>query len=217
MKRILLGIMVLSLTACATAAQRQANQIQTVAKKATEELKACITDVEQKPDYETIAPHLFSPANGFHPTMQQLADDTYPTKRDSQLIIKLHDDVLPCRQSAIQQLQSVVPTIAEVLTEEWVESDQQTMKLVKRKTTWGESARQTQQLMVRTQKKLIDAAHQIDSGLAASHQAEMAQRQAASNALMEWSVQQQMINSMNRPTITNCNAMGNSINCVSNK
>jgi hypothetical protein len=89
--------------------------------------------------------------------------------------------------------------------------------LVKRKITWGESKRQGQQVVLAAKQKGLDASRQLSKDLAASHQAEMAQRQAASNALMQWSVQQQMINNANRPVITNCTEGIGSINCVSNK
>jgi hypothetical protein len=98
-----------------------------------------------------------------------------------------------------------------------VKRDAITMKLVKRKITWGQALQQLEQERIEGQKEFIAVAQQMDSGFQASHQAELAQRQAASNALMQWSLQQQLINSMNRLTVTTCNENGPFINCVSDR
>jgi hypothetical protein len=63
------------------------------------------------------------------------------------------------------------------------------------------------------------AAAQLVQELAASHQAELAQRQAAANAVSQWGYQQQMLwqnqQLINRPVITNCDRWGSSITCTS--
>ena len=64
--------------------------------------------------------------------------------------------------------------------------------------------------------------NQINKRLDQSHEAEMANRRAAAQSLQQWSYQQQllhqnqqMINSINRRTYTNCNYYGNTIRCTS--
>jgi phage terminase Nu1 subunit (DNA packaging protein) len=56
----------------------------------------------------------------------------------------------------------------------------------------------------------------IVSGLERSHEAELARRQAAAQAIAQWAQTQQVINAMNRPVTTNCTNLGSGIvNCVS--
>jgi hypothetical protein len=46
-----------------------------------------------------------------------------------------------------------------------------------------------------------------------AQQAELQRRAAAASALQQWSYQQQVLNSLNRPTTTNCSVTGGFINC----
>jgi hypothetical protein len=90
------------------------------------------------------------------------------------------------------------------------------VRLIERKDTWGGSARQSEALLSDERDRIAAADRQWIADLNASHQAEMAQRQAAAAALMQWSAQQQMINAINRPVVTTCNRFGSSVNCISN-
>jgi hypothetical protein len=62
---------------------------------------------------------------------------------------------------------------------------------------------------------MLSLDRQVSAELRAAHQEELARRQAASNALMEWSQNQQLINSINRPTMTTCSNMGVFTTCSS--
>jgi hypothetical protein len=63
--------------------------------------------------------------------------------------------------------------------------------------------------------KIAETDRQYVAGLEASHDAELARRQTAANALMQWSQQQQLINAATRPVTTNCTRFGSSVNCTS--
>ena len=156
--------------------------------------------------------------------MEQLEDETRPTKQESRLLVKFHDDLLPCRQTILGKIEGVTPTIAQELTEEMFKGDQIAMKLIKRKITWGEAVRQRQELQLQTKKNLISAGQQINSALAASHQAEIAQRIAIFQA---WEDARHSNNSQytqpiqpvqvqqDQPTTTNCRVIGNMVRCNS--
>ena len=87
--------------------------------------------------------------------------------------------------------------------------------MVERKITWAEAARRSQAEASETRQKLVAADREWAAELNNAHQAELAHRQAAANALMQWSLQQQMINAATRPVTTNCNAFGSSVSCTS--
>jgi hypothetical protein len=64
-------------------------------------------------------------------------------------------------------------------------------------------------------KQTAAADQQWIANLKAENQEELAQRQAAAAALLQWSQQQQVINAINRPVVTNCNRFGATVNCTS--
>lgn len=103
------------------------------------------------------------------------------------------------------------------MSEELASSDSITMQLVKRRITWGEAAREKQDMTVMYRQKLLQAGQQINSQLAAANQAELQQRAQQQQQQQQWLVQQQIINSMNqrRMTNTNCDIYGNSLSCQS--
>lgn len=85
-----------------TAAQFQSTQIHNVGQRASTELRTCVVNVFYNPEYASVVTHLASPETG-QPTMAQLADTTYPSEQESQLLVHLHDDLIPCHQAALQQ------------------------------------------------------------------------------------------------------------------
>jgi len=182
--------------------------------KSFAELKTCFAYVYHNPEYAPITSHLPSPETGYQPTMSQLSDDSRPSKRESQLLIKHHDDMLQCRQTFLQNPGAGTPPgIVQIMREGWVDGDAITIQLVKRKITWGESAQKNQQLALNVQKKMQQVSNAIAqaNATAALYQAEMAQRQqeATANTLSQWNAQMQ--NHM--PTRTNCSMMGNTMDC----
>lgn len=68
---------------------------------------------------------------------------------------------------------------------------------------------------MKTQAAFVEEGERITAGLNEENQAELAQRQRAAEALAAWAQTQEMINAANRLIITNCNAVGDTINCVS--
>ena len=89
------------------------------------------------------------------------------------------------------------------------------VSIVQRKITWAEGARRSQALSSEYRQNAAAADRQWQANLTASHNAELARRQTAGAALLQWSAQQQMINAANRPVMTNCSRFGNSVNCTS--
>jgi hypothetical protein len=63
-------------------------------------------------------------------------------------------------------------------------------------------------------KEATIAGQNIQNNLQQSHQAEIAQRQAAANSMMQYYQTQQIINNMNRPINTTCTGFGNMVNCT---
>ena len=147
--------------------------------------------------------------------MEQLTDEKVPSPADAKLLAARFDDATRCRISYLNAISTVRPDLVAVYIDFYSKNATNVAMLVERKITWAEAVRRGQSNSSDGRQKIALADHQWVADLNASHQAEMAQRQAAANAMMQWSAQQQMINVMNRPRQTNCYGFGNSVNCTS--
>ena len=206
---------------CQTAAHRQSISMKEGTQTAQQKVKDCMSKIAANPAYKSFAQHM--PLGGtVYPTLTQLADDNLPTAEDVKVIIALHNDMAPCRERLIEDAMNVNPGFIPTMLQFYNGSDLIMVSLMQRKITWGEANKKRSALINDFMAKMQVVGSQIDRELAASNQAELAQRQAALNALSQWANQQQvlmqnqqMINSLNRPVITNCTRYGNSINCSS--
>ena len=212
MKRIIvIGLTLALLTACSTAAQRQLALMQKVSIEAKKEMTTCFASVRNKPEYSEIIKKFSS-----SPTIAQLANKKYPTQDEKDLLVQYFDEARPCSQTGLEKLSSVAPDIAQASTDEIIQRDDATMRFIQGKVTWGTYCHDLLDIRQAGQKKQVEAANQLSRELAASDRAERARRAAAANAMSQVLMQQQMINNMNRPTVTNCNqGYYGSISCVS--
>ena len=204
----------LILAGCATAAQRQATQASAITREAAIQLKACIVAIRDKPAYLSLLRHLADLDTGQH-TMRQLTDETLPTPAEAQLIAASTDDANICKRDFLAAISQARPDVVPVIADNMVKGNQIAVDLIERKITWGVAAGQTDANIAELRTKIADADQHWRAQLSASNQAEIAQRQAAASALLQWSEQQQMINALNRPVVTNCNRFGTSVNCTS--
>lgn len=209
-----MACMALALGGCATGAQRQAQQTGAGLQDIKAEAKACFAAVRSKPEYQPLLVHSPDLDSG-QPTMAQLTNETLPSPSEARLVAASYDDASRCRNRILSALSGVRPDIVPILSNTYIEGSTVTALLVQRKITWAESARRGQSRLGEMRQRLAEADRQWITDLNASHQAEMAQRQAAANALMQMSAQQQMINAMNRPVVTNCFRTGGFVNCTS--
>lgn len=215
------------LAGCATAAQHQAQLATTATREAAGGFKACLAAVVAKPEYASLLPHTPDPATG-QPTMAQLTDESLISPEEAKLFAARWDELTPCKTHVLSALSTVRPDVVPVLSDGFAKGAAIAVQLVERKITWGEGARQTQALGVTVRQNVAAVDRQWIADLNASHQAEMARRQAAGAALLQWSAQQQMINAMTRPSLpvyqmpTNrpwsatCTQLGTFVNCTGN-
>jgi hypothetical protein len=210
------AVVLLSLAGCAmpTGAQRQVQQVGLSLREGAAQLKACIRTIQNKPEYALLLPHTLDP-DVTQPTMAMLTDERLPSPDEARLWAARHDEMSICRDQAQQVLSSVRPGAASIVAASRAASDVLGVQLVERKITWAEFARRGQGLNAETKLQLAAADREWMADRNAEHRDELARRERAANALMQWSLGQQMINSGNRPVITNCNGFGNSLNCVS--
>lgn len=202
-----------ALTGCATQAQRQAQAISTSWQSISAQVQACVTTVQLSEEAAPIRRH--TPLKIQDATLQQLTDPAKATDDEIAAIYVTHPKVQECRSTELDALSRTTPIMVPVLVDLFNRSDQNLIALLEKKITWGEGNQRQKDLFVEAQKSIAAAAQQINASLQQSHEAELARRQAAANALAQWAAQQQTINALTRPRITNCNAIGNTVNCVS--
>lgn len=184
------------------------------AQAALERAKVCLENVFDEPEFQSLAAHMPMDLKG-NPSMEQLIDSGVPNDEDTKKLIKLHDEIEPCRQQLVKDYMGIAPSIASILIEGYEKGDLITANLVQHKITWGEANKKRQALKAEITQKITAAAQEIDRGLAEENAAEIANRQRAFNAWMQWQQNQQLINTLNRPVTTNCTQFGNTTNCTS--
>lgn len=208
------------LAGCATAAQRQAETIKTTIAATQQQANACFDAVNSDPAYAEIGRHV--PLNNVRQaSLTQQTDKSYVTPHEVDLLSARRERLLPCRKALIDGFM-VAPPIGVVWMDYYAKADANLLELAKRSVTWGDYVTRQKTLVDETQPRLVAAGQKLDAGLRAEHQQEMQQRAAAaqafSNAMYQQQLlnqNQQMINNMNRPVMTNCNRFGNSVNCTS--
>lgn len=208
------------MASCQTSAQKQANTVMENLKITVQKLGVCEKDVSANPMYRPLG-NCF-PSGGNAPTLMQLTNKKLPTDEEVQLIISWHNDRARCRVIRIEGLMNSVPGLVPSTVEHYYDTDLVLADLIERKITWGEANKKFHALNLEFQQKWTQIAFDFMKELTASHQAELAQRQAAYNSLQQWRQNQevlrqnqQMIDSLNRPVITDCTRLGNSVHCTS--
>jgi hypothetical protein len=211
----------LTLAACATQAQQQAQNIVTSTTNAANNSNTCVREVFTSADFEPLRADLpFDPTQA---TLQQLTNGRKATQQQIDAIFVVHPRYQVCRKTALEQFAFATPTIVPVMTNTFAEGDNHLIKLVQKKSTWGEYVQSMKETAVRGEAQMTVEFQRIAAGLEQSHAAELQRRQNAANALAAYAQRQQMIDAMNRPvqvnvqtqpSTTNCRKVGNAVNCT---
>jgi hypothetical protein len=205
--------MLILLCGCPTAAQRELQSMRARQHEAVAEFSACGVAIYNAPESAPIRAHI--PLNLNDVTLQQLSDPSYATPEEAQVIFANHQNLQICRKAFLSKLSVAEPAVVPIRIASFNKSDDNRIALAQRKITWGEYIHRMRDLSAETQASLLAADARVVVGLQQEHDAEMARRQRAAEALAAWAQTQEMINAANRPVITNCSGFGNMVNCVS--
>ena len=210
MKALAYLILVL-LAGCQTTAQKQMAHLRETQNLMAQNAQWCIQHIEANPTYQSLAVHISLNGNR-PPSLQQLADNNYPDESEVKLLFSFHNDLIKCREQAIQALNASMPGAVPTLVAGYHAADLVTADLIQRKITYGESNKRIMALRDEYLVKLQTIGNQVDRELEQAHLQEIErQRQAMQSALMQW----QYLNSINRPTTTNCITSNIGVNCTS--
>jgi hypothetical protein len=211
----MLAIVVL-LAGCATAAQRQYQAMATGNRAAAQDLQDCVVALYDSPDFAPLRAHFALPPAS--PTLEQLSDSNRATDGEIRLLLEAHPRIQACRQQALDRVTQSTPSLAAILATLYAKSDDSLIQLISKRQSWGEHTKLTRDLAIEGRSELTAEAQRITSELQQSHEAELAQRQAAAqaaaDAFAQYAQTQQIISNMNRPVFTNCLRTGNMLNCA---
>ena len=209
-----------SITGCATQAQRQGQQMMSGAQASSAQYEACVATAFNDPRYSDLRRNL--PMNAGEATLAQMANEARASPVEVGQLGDLHGQLTGCRRTALSQMANIAPAIVTVLAESFDNSDKNMLALAQHRISWGQYNEKQRQILRGQQVGMGEAGRGIEAQLNNSHQQELMQRQVATQAIANGLAtsaaimrQQQAINAMNRPVITNCNRFGNTVNCLS--
>ena len=206
------------LLGCSTAAQIEGERLLAADKKSNDQTVSCRKGVDAKAEFASVINKL--PEDPENPTMALLTNSAKPTVAEAKILTEYHDATIPCRKIAVDTASH--PVFVPILLDTFTKTDEAYLRLIKREISWGDYARLRQAVVADAGRRWRQAAGDINNQLANAHASEIQQRQRVAQAMADWSRQQQqmqqqqaLINAMNAPRTTNCNAFGNSVTCQS--
>jgi hypothetical protein len=201
------------LAGCATAAQRQYQAMVSNDRSAVQDLQACAAAVYNSPEFTPLRRHV--PYKATDATLEQLSDNSFASDEEVRIILAVHPELQSCRKQAFDRIAQSTPTLVPIMLGVVTKGEDSLIDLIPKKQSWGAHVRQVRDTTIEGSAELQAEARRIVAGLQQSHEAEIAERQRATEALAQWAQTQQVINAINRPVITNCNAFGSMVNCFS--
>jgi|SRR5580704_2148297 hypothetical protein len=195
------------LLGCATTAQRQFQTIATNTRSASQTFQACVLALYNSPEVEPLRADLPSDPN--RATLAQLANRNFATDVEVRTILENHPKLQVCRRAFLDQISQTTPAFVPIFLATETSADNETINLIQKKIAWGEFLQRWKAISVEGTARLLAEDQRIVAGLEASHEAELARRQAAiqaaADALARYGQTQQIIGNMNRPV--NCITM----------
>lgn len=155
-------------------------------------------------------------ANFQNPDLRLLTIKATPTDAEVESLIAHYTDEQECRRLTLEGLASIHPALVTWQSGCYARSDAALVRLVRQEVTYGDHNAAALDRFQRCRSELFETAQAIDAQTANAHAYEMQQRQNAARALQQWSYQQSIVQSLNRPRMTNCTYNGPFLNCVTN-
>ena len=107
------------------------------------QLSSCIEAVRNNPKYAPLAPHLVNIASG-HYSLTQMSDSGRPTEQEAGLLASYGDETATCRGQTVVQISAMDPRAGQTLQRINAEVRDLDLALINRQITWGDYARQCQ-------------------------------------------------------------------------
>jgi hypothetical protein len=198
---------------CATAAQRQYQAISTNTQAVGAAAMACLRPIYESPEAAPLRPHI--PLDVREATLRSLRTPRSRARQRSMPSMYCNPRQKACQRAFLDGLARSTPSIVPILADQYSKGDDDLLLLIQRKISWGEIVRSRRDSSLAVQAAMQAEGRRIAGTLEQQHAGELAQRQAALDAIARWAQTQQLINAMSRPVFTNCSQFGSMTNCVS--
>jgi hypothetical protein len=220
-----LFIIIFVFTSCQTAAQRRTEVIHAGLKETVRLKTECDQNILKSldniktPAMNSIRTRLVTKGT---PTLEQLADKSKLTPKEIEALIITNNEFTRCRKVMIENTSKYVPALIPVIVRFYHNQDLIYADMIQRKITLGEANRKIFTEGEQFEQGIYEVLSNLAKELARTHREEISKRElaleAAQNALLEWGkTQQELVRSqqtINRPVMTNCQRIGNSIYCT---
>ena len=137
-------------------------------------------------------------------------------------LLAVREARMPCKKNFIEDIGYVYPELVSVLAQSYAEADADLAKLMNKEMSVGAYNKHIIDRSIKFLRQFERAQRQKYGSLQKSYEYEVAQRNLAIRNLQNWLFQQQvlyqqqqLINSLSRPNITNCEYFRATIQCTS--
>jgi hypothetical protein len=186
------------LAGCATtAAQREYQTMVSNDRTAVQDLQACTLAVYDSPEFAPLRRH--APYKATDATLEQLSDNSLATDDEIKLILENHPKIQACRKQAFDRISQSTPTLVPIMLAYITKTEDSLVDLIQKKQSWGAHVRRVRDATITGTAELQAEERRIVAGLQQTHEAELAQRQAAAAAFAQYSQTQQVIGDMANP------------------
>ena len=228
MRILALGVLMLAMGGCATAAEQEMTRMTDTAKRAGAVADDCWSRAQAQDGYAALGSKLtlkYGP-----PTLAQLTDAGKPTPDERQTLSDLHRDwMTPCRKAMIDGAVAILPALHRTMLRYAEREDAVYAALIQGRLTWGDANSQLAAIRLETNQATREIADRVDQDLRRQHAEEMEARDAALSALggalvqfgnqqmaaerqRQWQRQWEQRQSMPRQTI--CQNVGGWLSCT---
>jgi len=180
-RNALMLLLALGLLGCATAAQRELVGMAAGYRDASQKFQACVAAIYNQPDLEPLRRDL--PLNVQNASLAQLANTNFVSAEQERLILANHPKYQACRQQVIDELSPTMPSVAAIFLKGQVDTDNRIVALLQKKLRWGEFLQQWRQAGLERLAEMEAEGRRMMASLQQAHEAELARRQAAIQAL----------------------------------
>lgn len=211
----------LAVAGCQTAAQRQFQELQSNATRANEAWVACSLGVVNTPEFRPIVRRVAKPPlPGARSALERIGDPDLATPEEIRLIPAFHEAISACWTGLAEGYDKVDQAQSALIRSIQNDSANRWLAIMRRQITWGQANQQADAALTVFLQQTRENDQRAVGRLENMHAAEISNRQAAAAALsaagasmQRAAIQQQMLNTMNRPVTTNCLRTGNFVNC----
>jgi hypothetical protein len=182
MKWLSLIALVVAVTGCSTAAQRQYQTIVTGNRAINEQGTTCLMAAYNAPEAASVRAHVpFDPRTA---SLAQLSDPALASPAEVVAIEVWYNRYKACREAVLNGLNNTMPGMVPTLAKQFAAADDDMLLLTQRKLTWGEAVRRGRDRALAVQEALTAEGHRIVSALEQQHEAELERRAAASAEML---------------------------------